>query len=458
MPSFKITRLLRTSGFRFAMQSAALSMFGAIIAFGIIYRAAEDTVRNELDSTVISEQADIISDTQEDHKSIIASVEDAIGDADGTFYAFTTADHRPLTGNLAISAQAAAHWRGWATLDRNDGLTLPAHITAIRGLATIMPGGDILYVAENASTLHALDHLITKAFLAVFGTILALGLAGGLLVARGTLARVDSFSDTSREIMSGDLSRRIALAGTGDEFDRLATSLNTMLARIQTLMENLRQVANDIAHDLRSPLARLREHLELARQNTAEPATRIAFDDAIQQVDTALTIFSSLLRIAEIEAGARRRDFTMLDLSALVASLADTFETVAEAEDKRLLAAITPGLMLIGDRELLTQMLVNLIENAIRHTGPRTSILLSARPGGTGLIEVIIADDGPGIPADQRQLVLMRFIRLDNARHSPGSGLGLALVSAVVDLHEASIDLADNAPGLRVTVVLRTAP
>ncbi|MDE8347577.1 MAG: HAMP domain-containing sensor histidine kinase [Acidocella sp.] len=451
-------RLLRISGFRFAMQSAALSLFGAIIVFGIIYRAAEDTVRNELDNTVISEQADVISDTQDDHKSIAASVDDAITDTDGTFYALTTADHRVITGNLTVSARVEKNWKHWATLDRDDGMALPAHVTAIRGLATTMPNGDILYVAENASTLHALDHLIARAFLAVFGTISALSLAGGLLVARGTLARVDAFSGTSQEIMSGDLSRRLALTGSGDEFDRLAISLNSMLARIQTLMENLKQVTNDIAHDLRSPLARLREHLELARQSTAEPATRLAFDDAMDQVDTALAIFSSLLRIAEIEAGARRADFKLLDLSTLVANLAETFETVADAEDKRLLAAITPGLAIIGDKELLTQMLVNLIENAIRHTGPGAEIRLEAQPGQSGFTDVIIADNGPGIPKDKHQQVLLRFVRLDNARLSPGSGLGLALVKAVIDLHNGGIILSDQAPGLKVTVSLRATP
>jgi signal transduction histidine kinase len=446
-------RLLRTTGFRLALQSIAISVCGALLVFTIIYQASEAAVRTDLESTVQSEKLDVLADAHDDG-SIIKAVEGEIAESVGTFYALTGPDGAMLAGNLSISPPVAAQWTGMQTLTREDGLALPKHVTAIRGLASRLGNGDVLYVAENASALSALNHLIANAFAAVFCTILALGLAGGLLAARSTLRRVDAISETSRDIMRGDLSRRINLRNTGDEFDRLAISLNNMLDRIQALMENIRQVTNDIAHDLRSPLARLREHLELARNGTTAPDLQLVFDKAITQTDAALSIFAALLRIAEIEAGARRSHFMMVDISGMLLDLKETFETVAEAEAQSLTANIAPGLTLTGDRELLTQMFVNVIENAIHHCPAGSKISLHAQIAPANCIDITIADNGPGIPADDRQRVLNRFVRLDAARHSPGSGLGLALVAAIAALHGGSIALEDNQPGLRFIISL----
>ena len=447
------TRLLRTSGFRLALQSAALSIFGALIVFAIIYHASQVTVRSELDSTVASEQADVMSDAHDDG-SILKSIQVATAESEGTFYALTGPDGGLLAGNLPVTPQAAKFWHGWHTTRRDHGIALPTHVTAIRGLATRLDNGDTVYVAENASALHALDHLIAKAFLAVFGTILALSVAGGLIAARSTLKQVEAISNTSRDIMNGDLSRRIALSGTGDEFDRLSNNLNTMLERIQILMENIRQVSNDIAHDLRSPLARLREHLELSRQNSREPALRLAFDEAIVQTDSALSIFAAMLRIAEVEAGARRRDFIYVNVSDLLYDLAETFETVAESENKTWSAKIAPDLYIHGDAELLTQMIVNVIENAIRHSPPGSHISMTAQSMSGGSVKVTISDNGFGIPPHERSRVLQRFVRLDASRHTPGTGLGLALVAAVIELHDGEIHLENNEPGLKVVIQL----
>jgi signal transduction histidine kinase len=284
-----------------------------------------------------------------------------------------------------------------------------------------------------------------------------MGVGGGMFVARQTLTRVEAMSKTSQDIMGGDLSRRIPLNGTGDEFDRLASNLNTMLERIEVLMENVRQVSNDIAHDLRSPLARLREHLELSRQPTLEPKTCIAFDEGITQVDSALSIFAAMLRVAEIEAGARRRDFKTIDLSALLFDLTETFETVADAEDMKLSSQIVPDLYVTGDQELLTQMFVNIIENAIRHSPCGSRIFVVAQHKPPDFIEIEISDNGPGIPASEYTRVLKRFVRLDASRQSPGTGLGLSLVAAVVELHNGQIKLSGNEPGLRVSIDLNSA-
>jgi signal transduction histidine kinase len=451
-------RLLRTSSFLLALQSAALSVFGALVVFAVIYHATQVTVRAALDNTVAGETADVIGDIKDNHESIVENVQDAISESAGTFYALIGPDHTELAGNFTMSPRAEAIWRDRQTLDRHDGLDLPRRITAIRGLATKLPSGETLYVAENASSLRALNQLITQAFLAVFGSILTLGLAGGLLVARGTFRRVESISDTTRDIIHGDLSRRIELTGSGDEFDRLAKNLNVMLERIQALMENVKQVSNDIAHDLRSPLARLREYLELASQKARDPETRLAFAEGIEQVDSALGIFAAMLRIAEVEAGARRRDFKPVNLSALLRDLADTFETVADSEGMMFFSEICDGLSVTGDPELLTQLFINVIENAIRHCPAGSRIFIAARRTAPGHGEVTISDNGPGVPANEYRRVLKRFVKLDASRHSTGTGLGLSLAAAVVELHNGGIELSGNDPGLRVTIGFALLP
>lgn len=447
-------RLFGTTSFRLAIQSAILSAFGALLVFGIIYHASESAVRAELDATVASEVADVLSDAR-DNGSLAKSVAVATAESAGTFYALISPDGSRLAGNLTMTPRGIARWRASRTMTPQDGVDLPPHITAIRGAATPVAGGDILYVAENATALLSLNHLIRNAFLTVFGTVFAIGIGGGLLVARTALGQIEVISRTSQEIMAGDLSRRISLSGSGDEFDRLAENLNAMLERIQSLMENIQQVSNDIAHDLRSPLARLREHLELAHQQSDDVKIRAAFDEGITQVDSALGIFAAMLRIAEVEAGARRHEFTLLDISNLLSDLGETFETVAESEGMTMATRIAPGLQITGDRELLTQMFVNVIENAIRHCPAGSHITIEVSAIAMQQVEIIIADDGPGIPADESKRVLNRFVKLDASRHSPGTGLGLALVAAVVDLHQGKITLSDHHPGLRVSIILR---
>ena len=375
----------------------------------------------------------------------------------GSFYALTSADGQLLVGNLAMPPQLVHSWRGRKTLRLKDRIPLPPYVTAIRGEATPLVNGDTLFVAENASSYAALNTFIGTVFLIIFGPVLILGMAGGLLVARATLRRVLLIANITREIVSGDLSRRLPLRGTNDEFDELSVVLNAMLDRLQMLVENIRQVSNDIAHDLRSPLARLRERLELSRQNMDQIVLPKLLEDSIRQVDAALKLFTAMLRISEVEAGARREFFTVIELSTLLLDLVETYDAVAEPEAKKLIPLIAPSLLIDGDPELVAQMFVNLIENAIRHCPAGTVIVVRAEARPKGRIEVTIADNGPGIPAHERERVFQRFVRLDSSRHSPGSGLGLALVAAIVGLHGYAIRLDDNRPGLLVVLDLAAA-
>ncbi len=266
------------------------------------------------------------------------------------------------------------------------------------------------------------------------------------------LHQADAINRATGEIVAGNLSQRLPMKGARDELDTLAANINHMLDRIEQLMANLQQVTSDIAHDLRTPLGRLRQRLEAARDKelTLE-GHRGALDDAIKETDAILETFAALLRIAQIESRARRVRFMDVDLSEVVSSIIDAYETVAEDHGQRLEGHIEPNVRVHGDRDLLTQLLANLVENAIRHCPAGTDIeLLLDRDAGRTILTVV--DNGPGISAEDRDKVLLRFYRVEQSRSTYGSGLGLALVKAVADLHDASLELADNAPGLRVTL------
>ena len=262
--------------------------------------------------------------------------------------------------------------------------------------------------------------------------------------------------------MAGDLDRRLPTttgdrSRSGDEFDRLATNLNIMLDRIEVLVKGLRQVSTDIAHDLRTPLGRLRRTLELARDSAlVDPKSAVApvIDQAIEEADALLATFGALLRIAQIEAGASRRGFGPVDLSAVLEAVLEVYAPAAEEKSQNLTRRIPAGIVVLGDRALLTQMLANLVENAIRHSpsDAHIDVALRAADNREGP-EVAIKDDGPGIPEAERDKVFRRFYRLDASRSAPGNGLGLALVAAAADLHGATIRLFDNPPrGLRVVL------
>jgi signal transduction histidine kinase len=309
-----------------------------------------------------------------------------------------------------------------------------------------------LTVATDTYRVREAEEAIFRSFAWAAGATLLLGLAGGITLSHGFLRRVDEINRTTRVIMHGDLTERIRTTGTGDELDELGQNLNDMLDRLRDLMEGLKQVSNDIAHDLRTPLSRLKQHLEAAREEARSVEDyEEAIGLALRETDIALATFGALLRIAQIETGTRRANFIALDLSALVRDLAMTYDVVAEDLGETLVSSVESGLRIYGDRELLTQLFVNLVENALRHTPKGAHIRLSARKGSLGPI-VEISDDGPGIPEAERANVFKRFYRLESSRSTPGSGLGLALVAAVVELHGAHIALGDNAPGLKVTV------
>jgi len=329
--------------------------------------------------------------------------------------------------------------------------------SALLALGRRLPDGHFLLVAENQyRTVKAREAILAAAGWGIAISLL-FAVIGGMLIGDKFLRRIEDINRTSRAIMDGRLSDRVPTRGSSDEMDRLAVNLNAMLDRIESLLESLKRVSDDIAHDLRTPLSRLRHRLEIAlEQQQAGRDCGPAIEDAVGEVDAILDTFAALLRIAQIESGTRRAAFASVSLAQIVSEAVETYAAVAEDRGQRVRADIDRAAAVQGDRELLMQMIANLFENAIRHCPAGTLITVSlAREGGEAVLRV--ADTGPGIPSEEREKVLRRFYRLEASRTTPGSGLGLALVKAVADLHGASLELESNEPGLRVVVRFRAS-
>ncbi|WP_322786498.1 sensor histidine kinase [Afifella pfennigii] len=329
------------------------------------------------------------------------------------------------------------------------------HVALARVFA--MPGGFRLLVGRDIGERQHFVAVIRQALFLTVGLMVVLGLASWIFVSRRVLKRIDSISATSRQIMSGDLSGRLEVTGTADEFDRLAVSLNAMLARIEALMAGLKQVSDNIAHDLKTPLTRMRSRVEqaLARAEDVEQC-KDTLAATLEDADQLIRTFDALLMIARTEAGSSGLAFAKTDAAAIVADMVELYEPVAEEAGVTLAAEPQEGpVAFIGNRELVSQAIANLVDNAIKHASeveePRVTISLCRVEGA---LEVAVSDNGPGIPEADRARVVERFVRLDESRSRPGFGLGLSLVAAVAKLHEGHLRLEDAAPGLRAVLVL----
>lgn len=441
-------RFVRTSSFRLTLGYSGLFCLSAALLCGLLYWISTSYIAGQIDAAVSTELAEEQADggvTIGGLRHVIAA--QAVHARPGAYYLLQSSGGQVLAGNLpSMAAQVGIReWRA------PDGLPL-------RGRGVSGPDGSYLLVGLAATNLQELRDAIGYAFLWIVVGTLALALLGGSALSFGVLSRVESISRASRAIIAGNLGQRIALRGTGDEFDHLATSLNAMLDRIETLMHGMRQVSSDIAHDLRTPLSRHRQRLELALlEGRSEQELRLALQASLTDVDVILETFSALLRIARLEAGADPQEFALLDLAALAEDVTDAYRAVADEHQQSLTCSIDGPAPVPGSRILLTQMLANLIENALRHTPQGTEIAVrvdaAARPP-----TVSIVDRGPGIPEDLHAAVFRPFFRQESSRNTPGTGLGLSLVTAIAKLHNATVTLEDNAPGLRVAIRFGSEP
>jgi signal transduction histidine kinase len=447
------SRLLRTSSFRLTLLYAGLTAASFLLLFGVVFWSTAGFMDRQIDATVDSELSELLAGAPDgDVQRLRGLVQELVGRAPGYFYLLQDTGGAVLAGNLP-AVEPLPGVREWAEPPSHRG----RRSSGVRGRGALLPGGAYLFVGVSTIQLHEMKEMVERSFLLGMGLAMLLALVGGALTSLGVLRKIEAVSQASRNIVDGDLQRRIPVRGSGDEFDHLAVSLNAMLDRIQALMDSMRQVSTDIAHDLRTPLTRLRQRLELAqRRGGGERGFEPVLEATLSDIDTILDTFSALLRIAQVEAGARRAMFADIELGELLRTVIEVYLPALEEKGQTLRERIDPGLRVRGDRELLTQMFANLLENATRHSPPGARIEVSAS-AGAGRIEAAIADDGPGIPEALRHKVLQRFFRLEQSRTTPGNGLGLSLAAAVAGLHGASLELSDQAPGLRVSLRLPAA-
>jgi signal transduction histidine kinase len=309
----------------------------------------------------------------------------------------------------------------------------------------------LAYVRSRVGDVADLDGFAGKIGLAMIAlALLLIVLAGAaaVLVTRRTVGRIEQINDISRAIMLSGLDQRIPLRGSHDEWDRVAENLNLMLDRIETLMGEVKQASDNVAHDLRTPLTRMRGRLEKAyhapRSGEADAAL---IGDTIADLDAVLGMFASITRISEIETRARRSAFRSVNLAEIAGEVVELYDAAAEQVATRLTLRGDREVTVTGDRDLLFDAVANLVDNAIKHGRAGGRVTVTCHNGEGGAV-MSVADDGPGIPADQHHRVFKRFYRLEQSRYTPGNGLGLSLVAAVAHLHGARIELADNAPGL----------
>ncbi|MBP2160425.1 MULTISPECIES: HAMP domain-containing sensor histidine kinase [Asticcacaulis] len=426
--------------------SVLLSLVALAICFGI-YTVTHEAVEAQLDQRIATE-SEILTAIY--HNGGVPAIAAEIGQREaqsrvtGMGYILDDRQGNRLAGTL----RARAPEPGWLEFLYDDEGNGKRGVS--QALTRRLNDGLILVVAADRSPVDEMDAQLFGLFGGVFCAMLVMGVGGALglgFLIRRRLGKIDA---TAQAIIDGDLSRRMVRDGTDSEFDRLSETLNRMLDRNAELVGNLQQVSNDIAHDLRTPLARLQQVLDEALSEARDvEAFRQALTKASDRSREILDLFNALLRISEIETLKVREHFIHIDLCPIVERVADAFRPDLEAGGYRLETELAVGAIIDGDRHLISQLLVNLVENVMRHTpsGTRLSLSLCHRDGQ---VELRVADSGPGIDPSEREHVVKRFARLEKSRSTPGFGLGLSLVSAIAQAHYATMELTDTAPGLRI--------
>jgi signal transduction histidine kinase len=454
--SVLLAKTLRSSTLRLAL--ICIAVFGAVVIalFGYVYWATASYLQSRTDQAIAAELATLQSAFATGGRGeLIAAIAQhtAAPRSDGGVYLLADAGLAPLAGNLDGWPSELRGAVGWSTFRSPQRRPDAGSAPQVRATYTTLPDGSHLVVGRNIADL---DQFVRRINIALgAGIVLIFVLAGvaSLSVTRRTVGRIEAINATSRAIMQSGLGQRIPRRGTHDEWDELAANLNSMLERIELLMNEVKQVTDNVAHDLRTPLTRIRGRLERAYARSgsgAADANLIA--DTLADLDAVLAMFTSLTRISQIEANARTAAFHTLDIAELAREVAELFDAAAEERGGRLEVVGDDHVLVTGDRDLLFDALANLVDNAIKHgrDGGRVAIEVALNGGAP---TVSITDDGPGIPLAERERVLKRFYRLERSRRMPGNGLGLSLVAAVARLHGAVIEMHDNAPGLAVRLV-----
>ncbi len=442
-------RLLRSFSFRLAFTYMALFGASVLLLLWFIYWSTAAYMSRQADATIAAEITGLAERYDMDGLAGLINVINkrlSRKPTGSSIYLLTTAINTPIAGNLNRWPAIEADKDGWLNFQLENASQGKNKIHLARARSFTLSGDFHLLVGRDIYELEETQRRIIRALILGFVITLILGGGGGFVLSHRVIKRLESINITSREIINGDLSRRSPLHQSGDEFDTLASNLNLMLDRIEELMDDVRRVSDNIAHDLRTPLARLRNRLELLRaeqEKTGQDPTLA--EQAISEADGLLKTFTALLRIARIETRQRKDAFNDVDIRALLHDVVELYEPLAEDKGLSLNLQIDANVHIQGDRDLLFQAMANLLDNAIKYTPAEGQIQINLDSH-----RISISDSGPGIPENERQQVFQRFYRLEKSRTTPGSGLGLSLVDAVAKIHGMSVKLEDNQPGLRV--------
>lgn len=435
----------RIAFINFAAYTAGLALLGVVV-----FTAMHIAFTRQLDST-IKESARILQNeyaaggNQELAEEI--SVRERSKSPTRMLYGVFAPDGRRIYGSLVIKRPPLGYHQ-IIFIDPKEGPD------KARAITIDLSPNERLVVAVDSDWLEKIEGAMILIFGAAFAGSLIVGFGGAVILGSYLQRRLQSIRGSAEAIIRGDTRRRMPVSARGDEFDQLAATLNRMLDRIEGLVSNLRQVSGDIAHDLRTPLARLRNHLE--RGALDNPAADKLIGDAIRQLDEVLSLFAAILRVAEIESGETRRFFGPIDLTELLTEVAESYAPAFEDGGRTFLWSVEPGLGLVGDRELIAQAMVNLLENAQRHTPDGTVVRMTASAVKKGVF-LQVADNGPGVPKCDLDRITKPFARLESSRNTAGHGLGLSLVNAVAKLHDGRLILRSCEPGLSAAIEIPNA-
>lgn len=453
---------MRTTAFKLTAIYMAVFVMFSVAAVGYISYRIGERLQAELDSTIASEISGLRKHYEERGiRGLLDQVQKRSQQPGAPALLVTNFQGRGLTGNIPTLPP------DFLRLDRERVHPLPYDRRAPDGqvertiaMARIfdLDGGFYLVIGRDTAEVEEFKRVISGFVLIAVGALALLGFLSWYLVGRGVLRRIDNMSVASRKIVAGNLSERLVADGSGDEFDRLAANVNDMLDRIEELMAGLKDVSDNIAHDLKTPLTRMRNRIEtVLSENAGEAELRMALEATISESDHLIRTFDALLRIARVEAGSAIGTDETVDLKAAIEDVVELYDPVAEEAGVVLCAALPGPLAIRASRELISQAVANLIDNAIKYAGPgndaqaRVDIGLEKKAGNA---VISVRDNGPGIAASDYEWVTKRFTRLEKSRTKPGSGLGLSLVSAVVKLHEGKLAFDDNKPGLVISLSL----
>lgn len=450
-------KLLRTSTFRLAALYLVVFALSVSALLGYVYWNTAVLLERQTDETIRAEVQALADQYRfRGLRGIIDTIQRRSTDDRGSLYILTDPDGRRVAGNLQVMPPEASSEDSWIEfpLDVESGGRTERHVA--RAFHAVLTGDFELVVGRDVDALRQFAGIMRVTLFYALAIALVLGLGGGLLMSRNFLRRVDAITATSHTIMAGDMGGRMPVSGSGDELDRLALALNEMLDRIQRLMAGMQEVSSNVAHDLKTPLTRVKARVEAALRSADAGDYKAALEKTVEESDRLLDTFNALLSIARTEAGQARSGLQLIDAAQVIADVAELYEPMAEEQGGALRFEAGAGLTVLADRQLLAQAVSNLVDNALKYGAPDgqgPEITVTGRSEGSTVV-ISVADHGEGIPEEERGRVTERFVRLDKSRARPGNGLGLSLVSGVMKLHGGQLVFEDNHPGLLAKLVL----